>query len=241
MNALVLTASAGALVVALAWRARPLPRRVAALHRSGPSRGRVVGPTVRRAVPWLGRVLAVLAGMALWPPSVVVMAAWWLAAPHLRSARQRRRAEARVVRCLPDAIDLLVLTVGAGQTLPLAVSTLARSAPDPFGRAFAEVDRRRLRGLRLAEALKALPELLGRPVQPLTAALVATDRYGVALSATLEQLAIEARRERRRSVETAARKLPIRLSFPLVCCILPAFALLTVAPLLAGALGSLRL
>ena len=41
--------------------------------------------------------------------------------------------------------------------------------------------------------------------------------------------------------EEAARRVPVRLLFPLVLCVLPAFALLTVAPLLAGALRSLRL
>ena len=41
--------------------------------------------------------------------------------------------------------------------------------------------------------------------------------------------------------EEAARRIPVKLLFPLVGCTLPAFALLTVAPLVAGALRSLRL
>ena len=80
-----------------------------------------------------------------------------------------------------------------------------------------------------------------RPCSRWRSVLVALERHGVAIGATLEQLSVEARRERRLQAETAARKLPVRLSFPLVCCVLPAFALLTLAPLLAGALTSLRL
>jgi tight adherence protein C len=54
-------------------------------------------------------------------------------------------------------------------------------------------------------------------------------------------LATDVRADRRRRAEEAARRVPVKLLFPLVLCVLPAFALLTVAPLLAGALGSLRL
>jgi pilus assembly protein TadC len=44
---------------------------------------------------------------------------------------------------------------------------------------------------------------------------------------------------RRRAAETSARKLPVRLSFPLVLCILPAFIVLTVVPAIFGALRAL--
>ena len=144
------------------------------------------------------------------------------------------------MRCLPDTVDLLALAIGAGQTTRHAVATLAHSAPTPFAVAFADVDRRAGRGERLVDALDALPAQLGPTVQPVASVLVALERHGVAIGATLEQLSVEARRERRLQAETAARKLPVRLSFPLVCCVLPAFALLTLAPLLAGALTSLR-
>ena len=73
------------------------------------------------------------------------------------------------------------------------------------------------------------------------AVLTSAERDGIAVGPTLDQLSFEARRRRRLAAETAARKLPVRLSFPLVACVLPAFALLTLAPLLAGALSSLRL
>ena len=43
-----------------------------------------------------------------------------------------------------------------------------------------------------------------------------------------------------RRAASSARRVPVTLLFPLVFCTLPAFALLTVAPLLAGGLRSLR-
>ena len=231
-------ALAALLVGAVALRWRPAPPRVRAL----------LAPTVavpavrflRRGAGWLGRIVLLIASLVLWPPGVVVVVAWWWASPRLRAWRAARRRAEAVARVLPDVIDLMVLLVGSGSTVPLAVAALGRVAPPPLGPGFADVARRRERGQPLADALATLPQRFGPAVRPLTNALVATERYGVALGPTLEQLAAEARRERRRLADTAARKLPVRLSFPLVCCILPAFGLLTVAPLIAGALGSLH-
>ncbi|MCB1006710.1 MAG: type II secretion system F family protein, partial [Acidimicrobiales bacterium] len=94
---------------------------------------------------------------------------------------------------------------------------------------------------RLADALAQVPDSLGERVRPLTTVLVSSERYGVALLPALERLAVETRLERRRAAEATARRVPVKLLFPLVLCTLPAFALLTVVPLLAGSLRSLRL
>jgi tight adherence protein C len=55
----------------------------------------------------------------------------------------------------------------------------------------------------------------------------------------LDQLSTEARAARRRLDEADARKLPVRLSFPLVVCTLPSFILLAIAPAVIAALSSL--
>ena len=80
---------------------------------------------------------------------------------------------------------------------------------------------------------------LGAAVRPLVAALVAAERYGAAVGARLERLALDARLAHRRRAEEAARRLPVQLLFPLVGCILPAFGLLTVVPLLAASMPRL--
>jgi tight adherence protein C len=82
---------------------------------------------------------------------------------------------------------------------------------------------------------------LGEPVRPLVRALTSSERYGVPLRDALDRLAVEVRLDRRRRAEEAARRVPVKLLFPLVLCVLPAFALLTVVPLLVGAFRSLRL
>ena len=74
---------------------------------------------------------------------------------------------------------------------------------------------------------------------PSTVSIGAADRSGAPLGPTLERLSIEARAERRRLADADARRLPVRLSFPLVGCTLPAFVLLGIAPAILAALTSL--
>jgi pilus assembly protein TadC len=57
----------------------------------------------------------------------------------------------------------------------------------------------------------------------------------------LDRVSVDCRLRRRRAAEEAARRLPVTLLFPLVLTTLPAFALLTIVPLLVGSFSSLSL
>ena len=94
-------------------------------------------------------------------------------------------------------------------------------------------------GVSTAEVLSELQARVGSPIRPLCSALLGSERYGLPLTATLEALSVEARLARQRDAELRSRRLPVLLIFPLVVCVLPAFALLTVVPLLGGGLSSL--
>jgi pilus assembly protein TadC len=140
---------------------------------------------------------------------------------------------------VPDVGELLRIGVAAGLTPALALEQLADLAPGPGRDAAAGVLDATARGRRLGDALAVLVERLGPSARPLVDALAATERYGVALEPVLDAALADLRRQRRTAAAEAARRLPVTLSFPLVGCILPAFALLTLAPLVAGAFGSL--
>lgn len=244
MTGAVLGSAWAGLVLAGAWRLRPLPAPRLAVR---PRRRLATHPAAARVVAWLrsrtGRSLAVAAVVLLVLPPVapVAGAAVWVA-PAVSRRRARRRHEAAVVRDLPEVVDLFLLAVGAGLTVPLAVEAVARRHTGPIARELRRAGDEAALGRRLADALDDLPTRPGggEAVRPLTAALVASERYGAPLADRLARLAHDVRADRRRRAEEAARRVPVQLLFPLVCCVLPAFALLTVAPLVAGALSSLR-
>lgn len=159
--------------------------------------------------------------------------------PVFRRRRRCARRQARLVEDLPDAIDLLVALVRAGLTPSQAVGELANRAPDAWRPAFAAVGRRQAHPRRFVDALDELVVHAGPVAQPVLDALAAAERFGQPLAASLDRLSADGRAARRRQHDIRARQLPVRLSFPLVCCTLPAFILLTIAPLLAGALMSI--
>ena len=269
MAASVVAAGWAAVVIGWGWRRRPAPARLRDLVRgpgtdasagarpSGhrrPSAGRLaeaLGVALLRvahrpAEPALARRLgvAVLTGAAFLPvlaPAAVPagLVAWAL--PAVKARRAERRRLAALAADLPDVVDLLVLAVGSGLTVHLAVRNVARRAPGPLGGELRRACDEASLGRRLGDALADLPSRAGDAVRPLIAALLASERYGAPLGAGLERLALEVRADRRRRAEEAARKVPVKLLFPLVTCTLPAFALLTVAPLIASAIRSLRL
>ena len=198
--------------------------------------------TARTLLPlvWVALLVAVAVATSRRPPPIRPIAA---KPPRLRRPTRRRR-RLPIDDTVPDVVDLFAVATSAGLNPRLAVAAVAeRAPPGPIADALADVCRQvAATGARLADALDTVPERVGSDaVRPHISALTDAERYGSALGPTLERLADEARRARQRRAEEAARKLPVKLLFPLVLCILPAFGLLTVAPLIAGGLRALRL
>jgi tight adherence protein C len=151
--------------------------------------------------------------------------------------RRRRRDRCELQRELPVAVDLVGVALAAGCTPFLAVEHAGRYAPSRVARSLREVPRACALGQPFDAALRDLaaaePEL-----RPLADALRTSARLGSPAAPALARLAREVRTDLRRRAEARARVVPVRLCFPLVACILPAFALLTVAPAVLGGFAS---
>jgi tight adherence protein C len=181
----------------------------------------------------------IVSAAALGPLLSVTLLLSGMGVRQARPALRVRRHSREVERELPGTIELLVLSIHAGLTPNQAVRELAVSAPESVRPAFIEIVHRMDRGEPFASAIVALPDWLGPRSVGLAEVIATADRYGLPLSQVLDQLSREARGTRRRLDEASARKLPIRLSFPLVVCTLPSFVLLAIAPAVIAALSSL--
>jgi tight adherence protein C len=156
-----------------------------------------------------------------------------------RAVRRATRRQRLIDDAYPDAIDLVVLAIRAGFLPAAAIDAATPHLPAALREPFAAVTARVAGGERFADALTSL-DALGRVARPLVDTFAAADRYGLALAPVLERLAFDARQQRRRLADAAARQLPVRLSLPLVLCTLPSFVLLAIVPLLLGAFSSLH-
>jgi Flp pilus assembly protein TadB len=147
--------------------------------------------------------------------------------PRTRRA-ERRRAE-RLERELPVVVELVGVAVSAGCTPFHAVEHAAQFGPERCAAALRGVMQACARGQSFHDALRDLG-VSATTLRPLTDALRTSARLGTPAAPALGRLAAEVRADVRRRAEARARTVPVRLCFPLVLCVLPAFALLTVVP-----------
>lgn len=141
---------------------------------------------------------------------------------------------------LPDTVDLLTVCTQAGLNLPLALARVAERAPGVLGEELRRTVRQSELGVPRARALKELAERNEvEELDALVSTLVSSGRFGTRIAATLNSFSTEIRAKRRRKAEEEARRAPVKILFPLVFLILPAFILLTLVPLLIGTFASL--
>lgn len=235
LAAMAVVASVGSLTRA---PGRVVERRRCVVRRGPPREPSTTSPRRRRRVPLIVAMVTVALVVTGPVPALAlgIAALGWRPFRRLLSARATSRL---VEASVPDAIDMLILVVHAGMTPHQAVVMLGDRGPPPLRPAFHEVRRRVARGAPLAEALLALPELVGPSAAIVTDTLAMSERYGTPIGHALEQLAHDVRERRRRQTEADARKLPIRMAFPLVCCTLPSFVLLAIVPAVLAAMTSL--
>ena len=229
MTAAALGCIAGLVALELSW---PVVRHLR------PPRTCGVDPRTAR---WAALAVPLVVVGALAPPLLLAAGAIGAGIREARRRRQRRVTERAIRHALPDLVDLLRLATTAGLALPVAHPLVAAHVPPPVGGALAAAHDAASRGRPRADALVDALTPFGERAHALAHVLSDHLRYGVPLLPGLERSGLELRLERRRAAEHDARRVPVRLLGPLVTCVLPAFALLTVVPLIAASLEALPL
>jgi tight adherence protein C len=235
----VIAVAWAALIVAVGRRHRPVARciELAPPAARRPRRSTAIGAVARRWAP------TVAGGLAAWvligPVGGSAAVGLVVLTGRVRAAGARQRADTARTARLPDAIDLLVVAGAAGLSARHGLILVAERGPPGLRPAFRAVTDRLQAGEALAGALPRLIGTVGEPARGLVRAILTAERDGVTVRALLTHLADDARRQRRQRLEAAIRRLPVRLTFPIACCSLPAFVLLTVVPLLVAGLQRL--
>jgi len=182
----------------------------------------------------LGRGAFVVGLAMLVSPVLAVLVAMSVGIFIVGARRRRTRAAAHKLHAgMADVIDLFAMVLTSGGTIVASLETARSWAPDPYGAAFDWCTRQIQVGRPVSDVLEDLSDRVDVAIRPLAAALIAHTRYGAPIIDNLTRLAHDARLAHRRRAETAARRLPVVMLFPLVVCILPAFILLTVVPVVA--------
>jgi tight adherence protein C len=144
----------------------------------------------------------------------------------LRQASRRRLREAD--REVPLLLDLLAAAASSGLSGQLALVAVVGAIEGPLAEEFARALRAVDLGVRWRDELQAV------------GVLARSDALGSSLVESLGTIAKDAREARRAATTERARKAPVKMLFPLVFLVLPAFLLLTVVPVLLTTVQSIR-
>jgi tight adherence protein C len=202
--------------------------------------GRKISPTTflafKSALALGGLVLGALFGGAAAGPGGVLFAAIALAgigfiAPDFVVSGKARSRKDRIRAELPDALDLMAVSVEAGMGFDGAISKLTEHMHGPLADEFALT----LGEIRIGESRQdALKKMSDRTRTPELASFVRSiiqaDQLGISLGRILRVQATDSRLKRQAAAEEKAMKAPIKMLFPTVLFIFPAMFLVILGP-----------
>ncbi len=146
------------------------------------------------------------------------------------SSRTRARRE-RIRAALPDALDLLAVSVEAGLGLDGAIAKLTEKTEGPLAEEFALTLSEMRVGQSRQEALKKLADRVdSQEINAFVRAIVQADQFGISLGRILRVQAADTRLRRQAAAEERAMKAPVKMLFPTVAFIFPAMFLVTLGP-----------
>jgi tight adherence protein C len=152
-------------------------------------------------------------------------------APSIVVSQRAKRRQSAIVRQLPDALDLLTVSVEAGLGFDGAVAKLTQFMAGPLSEEFDLALGEMRIGEGRSEALKKMAQRTGAPeVSSFVRAVVQADQLGTSLGRILRVQATDTRVKRQAAAEERAQKAPIKMLFPTVVFIFPAMFIVILGP-----------
>jgi len=185
-------------------------------------------------------VVALLAGggVLLVPPlwwAALLLLALGLALPEV-SLHARADDRQKAIRlALPDTLDQMTIAVEAGVGFDAAMAKAAGGGRGPLAEELIRTLQDISIGQSRREAFRALERRTSSDdLRRFIRAVVQADAYGISVADVLRAQAADMRVRRRQRAEEQAMKVPVKIVFPLVFCILPVLFIVVLAPAVAG-------
>jgi tight adherence protein C len=187
-------------------------------------------------------IYLLILGVAL-PKLVLITAAFTAVGyllPNILLANAGQKRETAMLKALPDALDLLSISVEAGLGFDAAVDRVARDTEGPLAQEFARMLQEMQIGVGRAEAMRAMAERSTiKDLKSFCLAMVQADSFGIPVARVLKVQSVEMRSKRRQRAEEKAQKMPVKILFPLIFFILPTIFLMIFGPVAISLMGSL--
>jgi tight adherence protein C len=146
---------------------------------------------------------------------------------HGRGAKRQKAIEEE----LPNTLDQMLISVEAGLGFEAAMARAGQNGKGPL----AEELVRTLQDMQVGRSRKDAYLAMGQrsdvpDLRSFVRSVVQADTYGIALANVLRTQAKQMRIKRRQRAEEKAMKLPVKVLFPLMFCILPVLFIVLIGP-----------
>lgn len=148
------------------------------------------------------------------------------------------KRQEKVQKTLPDALDMLTVSVEAGLGFDAALSQVTKNTDGPLAGEFFRVLQEMQIGKSRAASFRAMTERTTvQDLRNFVSSLVQADTLGIPIAGVLREQAKEMRLKRRQRAEEKAQKIPIKILFPMIFFIFPALFVVIIGP---GAITVIR-
>jgi tight adherence protein C len=155
----------------------------------------------------------------------------------LRSKTGQRRDE--IQKALPDAIDLLTISVEAGLGFDAALSRVVEKSDNTLTREFGRVIAEMRVGVARRDALRSLVERTGiDDLSTFVTAIIQAEQLGASIANVLRIQSAEMRVRRRQRAEILAHQAPIKMLFPMVFLIFPPIMVVVLGPAIPNVIST---
>ncbi|MFC2145219.1 type II secretion system F family protein [Actinomycetota bacterium] len=146
--------------------------------------------------------------------------------------RSRIKSRQLLIRkALPNALDLLSISVEAGMGFDIALSRVADNVRGPLGEEFKKMLQDLQLGLSRKEAFQNLNKRTDvSELNSFIVAMTQAEIFGISIGKVLKVQASEIRTKRRQRAEEEGVKAPVKLVFPLILCLFPALMTVILGP-----------